>query len=141
MSDSDFPIPSEGFVLTHTLIVSDVKRSCDWYEKMLDGKVVMEPTAEGTPCILKAANSWIVINFGGGDPTSDKPETTVRVKTDNDVLSSFLNVRVADVKAFYEERRKRGADFITEPQDRGAEIRCYMRDPDGYLIEVGQSVR
>ena len=22
---------------------------------------------------------------------------------------------------------------------RGAEIRCYMRDPDGYMIEVGQS--
>ena len=25
------------------------------------------------------------------------------------------------------------------PIDRDAEIRCYMRDPDGYLIEVGQS--
>jgi hypothetical protein len=23
--------------------------------------------------------------------------------------------------------------------DRGAEVRCYLRDPDGYLIEVGQS--
>jgi hypothetical protein len=22
---------------------------------------------------------------------------------------------------------------------RGAEMRCYMRDPDGYMIEVGQS--
>ena len=28
---------------------------------------------------------------------------------------------------------------MTPPIDRGAEIRCYMRDPDGYLIEVGQS--
>jgi hypothetical protein len=28
---------------------------------------------------------------------------------------------------------------VTPPIDRGAEIRCYMRDPDGYLIEVGQS--
>ena len=23
--------------------------------------------------------------------------------------------------------------------DRGAEIRCYLRDPDGYLIEVGEA--
>ncbi len=23
--------------------------------------------------------------------------------------------------------------------DRSAEIRCYMRDPDGYLIEVGEA--
>jgi hypothetical protein len=32
-----------------------------------------------------------------------------------------------------------GAEFVTPPIDREAEIRCYMRDPDGYLIEVGQS--
>jgi hypothetical protein len=30
---------------------------------------------------------------------------------------------------------------VTPPIDRGAEIRCYMRDPDGYLIEVGQATR
>jgi hypothetical protein len=26
-----------------------------------------------------------------------------------------------------------------EPSDRKAELRCYLRDPDGYLIEVGQA--
>jgi hypothetical protein len=26
------------------------------------------------------------------------------------------------------------------PIDRGREIRCYMRDPDGHLIEVGQLI-
>jgi hypothetical protein len=25
------------------------------------------------------------------------------------------------------------------PIDRRAELRCYMRDPDGYMIEVGQA--
>jgi len=35
--------------------------------------------------------------------------------------------------------KAKGAEFVTPPIDRGAEIRCYMRDPDGYLIEVGQS--
>jgi hypothetical protein len=33
----------------------------------------------------------------------------------------------------------KGAEFVTPPIDRGAEIRCYVRDPDGYMIEVGQS--
>ena len=37
------------------------------------------------------------------------------------------------------EWKAKGAEFVTPPIDRGAEIRCYMRDPDGYLIEVGQS--
>jgi lactoylglutathione lyase len=55
------------------------------------------------------------------------------------VLTSSLNIRVADVWAIYREWKERGADFVTEPKDHGMEIRCYIRDPDGNLIEVGQS--
>jgi hypothetical protein len=54
-------------------------------------------------------------------------------------VSSFLNIRVADIASFYADAKAKGAQFITEPLDRKAEIRCYMRDPDGYLIEVGQA--
>lgn len=139
MNNSDFPNPQDGFVLTHTLIVKDVKQSCEWYKKMFDGKVVMEPTEDGTPCILKVANSWIIINFGGGDPTEDKPTISVEPKQDQEVLSSFLNVRVADIMSFYESRIEHGAEFLTEPKEMRSEIRCYMKDPDGYLIEVGQA--
>lgn len=32
----------------------------------------------------------------------------------------------------------KGAEFLTEPKDHGPEIRAYLRDPDGHLIEVGQ---
>jgi hypothetical protein len=49
-----------------------------------------------------------------------------------------MNIRVADIQACYELWRNRGAEFITEPQDKYGETRCYMRDPDGYIIEVGQ---
>lgn len=139
MADNDFPAPDEGFVLTHTVIVSDVKASCEWYKKMFDGKVVMEPSADGTPCIIKVANSWIILNVGGGEPTDDKPDTIVAVKQNHDILSAFLNVRVADLQDFYESRKERGAEFITEPKDHRAEFRCYMLDPDGYLIEVGEA--
>jgi catechol 2,3-dioxygenase-like lactoylglutathione lyase family enzyme len=34
---------------------------------------------------------------------------------------------------------REGAEFLTPPMDRGAEFRCYVRDPDGHLIEVGQT--
>jgi predicted lactoylglutathione lyase len=53
--------------------------------------------------------------------------------------SIFMNLRVADIHACYGEWKAKGAEFVTPPIDRGTEIRCYMRDPDGYLIEVGQS--
>lgn len=139
MLDSEFPAPKEGFVLTYTLIATDVKKSSDWYEEMLDGKILMEPTADGSPCVMKVANSWIIINYGGGNPTDDKPNTKVGVKENQDLLSNFLNVRVADVQAFYNDRKDKG-NFITEPKVHTSEIRCYMQDPDGYLIEVGQSI-
>jgi catechol 2,3-dioxygenase-like lactoylglutathione lyase family enzyme len=54
-------------------------------------------------------------------------------------VSSFLNIRVADIQAIYDDWSARGAEFLTPPQDRGPEIRCYLRDPDGHLIEVGQA--
>ena len=53
-------------------------------------------------------------------------------------MSAFLNIRVADINQVYREWSARGAAFLTPPTDRGAELRCYMRDPDGHLIEVGQ---
>jgi catechol 2,3-dioxygenase-like lactoylglutathione lyase family enzyme len=48
---------------------------------------------------------------------------------------------VADIQKVYRDWSAKGANFLTAPQDRGAEIRAYLRDPDGHLIEVGQTVR
>ena len=139
MAENDFPAPGEGFLLTHTLIVKNKKASCEWYKTMLDAKVVMDPGEGDGPCVLRAANSWIVINIGGGEPTPDKPYTMVKVKEDQDILSEFLNIRVANIQEFYTSRKQLGAEFITEPKDFSGEIRCYMKDPDGYLIEIGQA--
>jgi hypothetical protein len=78
------------------------------------------------------------MNSGGG-PTPDKPDISVVNYEGGNAVSSFLNLRVADIQSCYERWSSKGAEFVTPPIDRGAEIRCYMRDPDAYLIEVGQS--
>jgi Glyoxalase/Bleomycin resistance protein/Dioxygenase superfamily len=54
-------------------------------------------------------------------------------------VSSFLNIRVADIQTIYKTWSERGAHFLTPPIDRGQETRCYLRDPEGHLIEVGQA--
>ncbi len=126
-------LPKEGFILTHSLTVADVKRSAEFYVRILGGTVVLS----GEPTIIQLANSWLIVNVGGG-PTDDKPNVTLRPPQNPNEVSSFLNIRVADIRASYEEWRRRGAEFLTEPKDHGVEIRCYMRDPDDYLIEVGQ---
>ena len=122
------------FIVTVTLIVADIARSMTFYRDVLGAHVVRE----GEPTFLRLKNISIIINKGGGG-TDDKPEVTASVPRDPNILSSFLNLRVVDIKHCYELWRSRGAHFITEPKVHEAEIRCYMRDPDGYLIEVGQT--
>jgi catechol 2,3-dioxygenase-like lactoylglutathione lyase family enzyme len=136
MAEHKFPMPSEGIVLTHFIVASDVARSRDFYANVLGGEVLLD----GQPTIVALANSWIIINVGGG-PTEDKPTVTLEPPGELDRVSSFLNIRVADIHAVYERWRAKGAQFLTPPTDRGAELRCYMRDPDGHLIEVGQTTR
>jgi catechol 2,3-dioxygenase-like lactoylglutathione lyase family enzyme len=128
------PMPNEGIVLTHFIVSDDVERSRGFYSDVLGGETVMT----GEPSIVQLANSWIIINVGGG-PTIDKPEVILETPPDINRASSFLNIRVADIGAVYEQWRARGGEFITPPLDLGTEIRCYMRDPDGHLIEIGQT--
>jgi catechol 2,3-dioxygenase-like lactoylglutathione lyase family enzyme len=130
----NLPVPTKGIVVTHFLVVRNVARARAFYSEVLGGQVVLEEN----PCIVRLANSWVIMN-PGGPPTPDKPEVTLIPNERSNRVSSFLNLRVADIQACYREWSARGAEFLTEPLDRGAEVRCYMRDPDGYLIEVGQS--
>jgi catechol 2,3-dioxygenase-like lactoylglutathione lyase family enzyme len=130
------PNPSQGIVLTHFIVSDDVERSTAFYSDVLGGEVVRT----GEPSVVQLANSWIIINVGGG-PTVDKPDVILETPPDPTRSSSFLNIRVADIHQVYEEWRSRGANFITTPQDLATEIRCYIRDPDGHLIEVGQSTQ
>jgi len=128
------PIPNQGILLTHFVVAEDVERSRRFYADVLGGQIVLE----GEPSIVQLANSWIIINVGGG-PTIDKPDVILETPPDPTRASSFLNIRVADVHAIYDEWTSRGGEFITPPQDLGTELRCYLRDPDGHLIEVGQT--
>lgn len=133
MDIENMPAPSDGFVLTHFVVSDDVPRSVAFYSEVLGGSVVME----GEPSIVKLANSWVIIN-GGGGPTDDKPNVVLATPDDADRVSAFMNIRVADIDSAYQEWSSKGAEFLTPPTDRDAEYRCYMRDPDGHLIEVGQ---
>ena len=128
------PLPTEGILLTHFIVSADVPRSAEFYSDVLGGDVVME----GEPTIVQLANAWVIINVGGG-PTDDKPEVILETPPDPNRTSGFLNIRVADIRSVYEEWGSRGAKFLTPPIQHTSEIRCYIRDPDGHLIEVGQT--
>jgi lactoylglutathione lyase len=134
MTDQSNPNSEPEFVVTNTIIVRNIERSVAFYRDVLGATVLRE----GEPTFLRLGNIWLTINLGGG-PTDDKPTVVAALPGDPDILSTFLNLRVADIHRCYELWSSRGAKFITEPKIHTTELRCYMRDPDGYLIEVGQT--
>jgi predicted enzyme related to lactoylglutathione lyase len=130
--------PEDGFSIAHFLCVTDIERSLRFYETVFGARILCRGNSRGAPGYVQIANTWLIVNVGGG-PTPDKPTVTLSVPPNPDKVSSFMNIRVADIQACYEQWRKRGATFITEPKDKYGETRCYIRDPDGCIIEVGQS--
>jgi catechol 2,3-dioxygenase-like lactoylglutathione lyase family enzyme len=132
MSESNKP--AYEIALAHFIVSDDVDRSRRFYTDVLGGTTIRA----GEPSYVALANSWIIINTGGG-PTDDKPAVTLETPRDPNLTSSFLNIRVSDIHAVHTDWTARGAEFLTPPKQHATELRCYVRDPDGYLIEVGQT--
>ena len=133
-SGARLPFGAPPIAVAHFIVSADVERSRRFYTEVLGGVTV----ATTPVTYIALANSWIIINEGGG-PTDDKPTVTLETPPDPDRVSSFLNLRVADIHSAYADWKARGAEFLTPPKQHPVEIRCYIRDPDGYLIEVGQT--
>src|SRR5258706_8787706 len=110
MNLPDAPIALEGFFAAHFFTVSDQDKSKDFYVRILGGKVIKPDN----PCYIKLANTWIILNSGGG-PTPDKPEVLLETPSDLNRVNSFLNLRVADIWACYKQWGDKGALFLTQP--------------------------
>lgn len=121
--------------LTHLVVVRDLDASRRFYRDVLGADLYRE--YGGTSCVLRFQGAWLLLVTGGG-PTPDKPGVTFAPPSDPDVVSHQLTVRVPDCRGAYEILRGRGAEFLTPPVDRGGEIRCFFRDPDGNLLEISE---
>jgi catechol 2,3-dioxygenase-like lactoylglutathione lyase family enzyme len=136
-SSAEWPEPQDDIRVTNLLIVRDIARSRHFYADIL-GAQVLRDGVDGPPAILRFHNTWLVLSTEGG-PTDDKPDVIAVAPRDSKTLSSALNLRVTNICELYERWRALGAEFLTPPKEHEAEIRCYMCDPDGHLIEVGQA--
>lgn len=130
------PFPTDGVELTHILVVSDMARARGFYRDILGATVVRE--YGGTSCVLQFQGSWLLL-VTGGDPTPDKPDVTFGAPVDRGRVSHAMTIRVPSCQGAYETLRERGAEFLTPPHDWGAEIRCFVRDPDGHLLEISEA--
>lgn len=129
----EFPV--EGVELTLLLVVADVERARDFYTDVLGATPFRE--YGGTSAVLEFQGNWLLLVTGGG-PTEDKPGVVFAPPEDPTRVSHQLTMRVPDCRAAYEVLKSRGAAFLTPPVDRGGEIRCFFRDPDGHLLEISE---
>ena len=127
--------PTDGVELTLLLVVEDIDRSRDFYTEVLGATLYRE--YGGTSAVLQFQGMWLLLVTGGG-PTEGKPTVTFTPPDDPDRVSHQLTMRVPDCHAAYEVLKGRGAEFLTPPVDRGGEIRCFFRDPDGHLLEISE---
>ena len=134
-ASAEWPQTAEGVAVTHLLIVRDVERSRRFSVDVLGAKTLME----GPPSIVRFYNTWLILSTEGG-PTDDKPDVVAAAPRDARTLTSALNLRVADIYEVYTRWSARGAEFLTPPRVHPSEIRCYLKDPDSHLIEVGQTI-
>jgi lactoylglutathione lyase len=127
-----FPEPDTA--LTHILVVADPGRSKAWYSDVLGATLYRE---YGSSVVLSFASGWLLLVEGAG-PTDDKPDVTLAPPADPNLRDNLFTIRVDDCRATYELLRARGGTFLTEPITKGAETRCFLRDPDGHLFEISE---
>ena len=104
MNLPDAPLPQDGFFVTHFLTVEDQAKSREFYAGILGGKVIRPEN----PCYIKLANSWIILNSGGG-PTPDKPEVFLETPRDLNTVNSFLNCGLPTYRLVTKNGRQRGS--------------------------------
>ncbi|MDH2392565.1 MULTISPECIES: VOC family protein [Streptomyces] len=129
----EFPADTE---LTHILVVEDLRRAGDFYQRVVGAELVRE--YGGTSAVLRLSGTWLLLVTGGG-PTADKPDVTFSPPADPGRVSHAMTFRVDDCRAAYDTLGARGAEFLTPPVDHGPEIRCFFRDPDGHLLELSEA--
>jgi predicted enzyme related to lactoylglutathione lyase len=118
--------PQDGFTVAPFLTVADIERSLRFYETVFGGRILSRGNSKGAPGYIQIANTWLLVNPGGG-PTPDKPTVTLSVPADPNKVSSFMNIRVAGIQACYKLWRSRGAEFLTEPKPKYGETLLHSR--------------
>lgn len=124
------PTGIDHFVLT----VSDVERSCGFYERVLGCEVVIFGES-GNRRALRFGDQKINLHPGGWDhePKAERPTTGA---------GDFCVLTGTPIETVIDELREAGVGIVEGPVERtgarGPIDSVYFRDPDGNLVEVAR---
>ena len=126
--------------------VKDVKRSADWYKRLLGFETGMAMPNKSKPTFVRLiapGGAAIMIGDGGDAMSGKKPAASVRqaisARKAQRVVSLYLRVN-SGINALYESTRKR-AKVIQPLTTQPYGMREFaIRDPDGYEVAIGMEV-
>jgi catechol 2,3-dioxygenase-like lactoylglutathione lyase family enzyme len=127
--------PFKDSQFTTILVVSDLVESKSFYIDKLGAELYRE--YGGTSVVLRFIDHWILLVLPAG-PSEDKPEIHFQNHKDKNIVSHSFTIRVQNCQESFKILHSRGVEFITPPFDRGAEIRCFFKDPDNHLFEISE---
>lgn len=92
----------------------------------------------------KLVNGAGILHVAGqGDPPPDRPDVALRAPDGppNTVVAAVV-MQVADCRQACADLVAAGVELLTEPVEPvwGGEVRAFLRDPDGHLIEINETL-
>ena len=128
-------VPGGVLEVLQLRVTRHLETSRAFYIEVLGARIVRE--SPDTLVFLELAGTPLVLSTAGG-PTTDKPTISFAAPSDPNIVTAELIIRVRDIHVAYRELTARGAQFLTPPVQTAWETRCYLRDPDGHLVEITQ---
>jgi catechol 2,3-dioxygenase-like lactoylglutathione lyase family enzyme len=120
------------------MVVRDVARSVEFYRRL-----GFQPAVEW-PTYAKLVNGTAVLHLAQqGDPPPDRPDVALRAPdaTATAVVAAVV-VQVADCRRACADLTAAGVELLTQPAEPewGGEVRAFLRDPDGHLVEINEAL-
>lgn len=154
-----------GFRLNHTMLrVKDPARSLDFYTRVLGMRLlrrldfeamtftlyflgfVDDAEAKAVPADGGARSEWLfrqkaILELTHNWGTEDDPDVAYHDGNAEPQGFGHIAITVPDVYAACERFDDLGVDFVKRPDDGRMKGIAFIRDPDGYWIEVVQADR
>ncbi len=129
--------PDPDATLAPLLVVGDLARAIGFYRDVLGAAVELQWE---TYARLSLAGG--TLHLATASPgTEDKPGVGLVPPADPATVSGELVIHVTACRDVYLELVARGVAFLAPPSEPswGGEVRCFLQDLDGHLIELSQT--
>ena len=119
------------------MVVRDVGRSVEFYRRLGFRASVEWST------YAKLANGTGILHLAAqGDPPPDRPQVALKAPDDTHAVVAAIVVQVASCRQACADLVAVGVELLTEPVEPewGGEVRAFLRDPDGHLVEINETL-